>query len=87
MRAAHARSRGRGPARANVNSDVSSRSVASLLFFSPRAIAWTSSDAAALYGVGMPCLFPCSTTSPFRKSTAGVRPRSMAVSMDERIRR
>jgi hypothetical protein len=51
---------------------------------SPRAIAHTVSTILRLTGVAPP---PRLTTSPLRKSIAGVRPRSIAASIELRIRR
>ena len=56
-------------------------------FTVPFAIPHTVSTTRALNGVEMPCFAPRVTTSPFRKSIAGFRPRSIAASIDDRILR
>ena len=53
----------------------------------PRAMSWTISVASAFTGVGTPWRRPRATTSPLRKSIAGGRPRSIAASIDDRMRR
>ena len=54
---------------------------------SPRAIAQTVSTTRALIGAAIPRAAARVTTSPLRKSIAGTRPRSIAASIDDRIRR
>ena len=56
-------------------------------FWVPFAMPHTVSTTRSFHGVAMPWVLPRVTISPFRKSIAGVRPRSIAASIDERIRR